>query len=198
MSSSPVNLPNISPQVSDVPPSSPQIVGGTHPDICNYTPDKYDEVLNSICVAGITLEDRKEIENLINEYFTSLETKDYKVAYEIGEGPASEKSFADFADFWATRNESIKLISISGYATIIDNEGATDYVFDLPDNIPTTCFDVTYAQVLTPEYSNAFNQLSNPDYRDFLDKYLVQMGSFCCGEKDEKGEWKIGMFGTAP
>ncbi|HYF81535.1 MAG TPA: DUF4829 domain-containing protein [Clostridia bacterium] len=131
----------------------------------------------------ITIDDQKEVEELINDYFNALEHRDYLKSWEL----MSTKYRSGYKDFEgynsASKNsiiESIKLIEIKGYIPPFKTkEFVTTRV---PEGVPTVWFEAYFDLKLTKE---------DPSWVNGKNERFVNV-------EKEDNIWKIGGLATSP
>lgn len=132
---------------------------------------------NEIAKRNITLDDQKQVEQLIKEYFTDLEKKDYSSAWELTSSEQKKIYNKENAikEHWGV--ETIKLISMKGY--LPPQLSATG---DVPPNSPTVWFSVTFDIEPSP----------NTGWSEGLDERFVNV------VKEIDGKWRIDGLATSP
>lgn len=124
----------------------------------------------------VTFDDQKQVEEVIREYFSALEKRDYSTAWEL----TSSKQKKEYPKEDALKNhwgvESIKLVSMKGY---LPSKGVVDAV---PPNVPVIWFIVTLDIQPTPD--NAWNKGINDRFVNVV--------------KDDDGKWRIDGLATGP
>jgi hypothetical protein len=142
---------------------------------------EYEEV--HILPLDITLDDQKEVEELIYDYFNALEHKDYLKSWEL----MSTNYKSGYKDFGVYDNvqqnstiESIKLIGIKGFIPPYKTE---EFITtEVPEGVPTIWFEAYFDLKLStddPIYVNGKNE-----------RFVIV--------EIEDGVWKIGGLASSP
>lgn len=100
----------------------------------------------------ITLEDQKEVEKLIYDYFNALERKDYLHSWELMSAKY-KSSYKDFDAYHKAQQnsviESIKLTGIKGYIPPYKTE---EFVtIEAPEGVPTIWFEAYFELKLSKD-----------------------------------------------
>lgn len=125
----------------------------------------------------LTFNDQIQVEEIIREYFSALEKKDYSTAWELTSSEQKKVYSKEEAlkNHWGL--ESIKLLSMKGYMP--SEKYAVDSV---PPNTPTIWFTVTLDIQPTP--NSAWNKGVNVPFVNVV--------------KNSNGKWKIDGLATGP
>ena len=146
-------------------------------DIINVKDKEINRLNREIAKRNITFDDQKQVEQLIKEYFTDLEKKDYSSAWELTSSEQKNTYTKENAikEHWGV--ESIKLISMKGYFP--PQLSATG---DVPRNVPTVWFSVTFD--IEPSPNTAWSKGLNERFVNVV--------------KDSDGKWRIDGLATSP
>lgn len=132
----------------------------------------------------VTLEDRKQVEELINSYFAAWKSRDYSKQWEL----LSTKFKSNYENFEAFKSQweqsGIELTELSALKGYIPPRKENNFMAeDAPQGVPTVCFEVRFRLKLAQ---------GDPIWQEGTNTRFIGV------EKEADGKWKINAFATSP